>query len=324
MLITLSLLFSLAQGCATLGDLSGTGSSSERVEKFPEGEQVNTLIGGFFSGLKDVNVETRVFDAPYDKVWSAAKLSADKLDKIGKRPLVLIDEKNGRLSNGVIAQNALIGLGGGAWADEFQIEVTSVSDNKTKVNVARKVVEKEFVTLGGARRGIEGNWKSQWSNGNIEKWILAQIEDQLTNQASGQKAERAPLPKPGSSSEPLPKREAAPTTSSLAPKVKPEAEIAAKTPASAKTPVEGTTETNASKGGKNIEMTSGKQIIITVKKANLRENPEVKSKMVASASKDEKYPLLNTVTISGQQWYQIRLADGRTAWVLASLSRIME
>lgn len=177
--IMLSLIFVLAQGCATLGNLSGIGSSSERVEEFPEGKQVNTLIGGFFGGLKDVNVETRVFDAPYDKVWSAAKLTADKLDKIGKRPLVLVDEKNGRISNGVITQNALIGLGGGAWTDQFQIEVTSVSDNKTKVDVARKVVEKQMVTLAGARRGIEGQWKSQWSNGNIEKWILTQIEDQI-------------------------------------------------------------------------------------------------------------------------------------------------
>jgi len=179
MMIMPSVVFALIQGCTTLGNLSGIGTSSSRVEQFPEGEQVNTLIGGFFGGLKDVNVETRVFDARYNKVWSATKRTADKLDKIGKRPLVLVDEKNGRISNGVITETALIGLGGGAWADQFQIEVTSVSDNKTKVDVARKVVEKQMVTLAGARRGIEGNWKSQWSNGNIEKWILTQIEDQL-------------------------------------------------------------------------------------------------------------------------------------------------
>jgi len=169
----------ILSGCATLGNLSGIGASSERVEKFPEGEQVNILIGGFFSVLKDINVETRVFDAPYDKVWPAAKLTAEKIDKVGKRPLVIVDEKNGRILNGVINQNVLIGLSGGAWVDQFQIEVTSVLGNKTKVNVARKVVEKQFVTLAGARRGIEGNWKSQWSNGNIEKWILTQIEDQI-------------------------------------------------------------------------------------------------------------------------------------------------
>jgi len=169
----------ILSGCATLGGLSETNISSERVEKFPEGEQVNILVGGFFSGLKDVNVETRVFDAPYGKVWSVAKLTAEKLDKVGKRPLVLVDEKNGRISNGVITRNTLIGLGGGAWMDQFRIEVTSVSDNKTKVDVARKVVEKEVVTLAGGRRGIEGRWKSQWSNGNIEKWVLTQIEDQI-------------------------------------------------------------------------------------------------------------------------------------------------
>ncbi len=177
--IVLLLGLPILSGCATLGNLSGTSAPSERIEEFPKGEQVSILIGGFFSGLKDVNVETRVFDAPYNKVWLAAKLTAEKLDKVGKRPVVLVDEKNGRISNGVISQNVLIGLGSGAWVDQFQIEITSVSDNKTKVNVARKVVEKEIATLAGARRGIQGQWKSQWSNGNIEKWILTQIEDQI-------------------------------------------------------------------------------------------------------------------------------------------------
>lgn len=83
------------------------------------------------------------------------------------------------------------------------------------------------------------------------------------------------------------------------------------------------TETSADRGGKDIEFTE-KQIIITAEKANLRENPDAQSKVVAKAARDEKYPLLNTVTISGKQWYQIKLADGKTAWILASLAKVVE
>lgn len=143
---------------------------NQRVEEFPKGEQVSVLIGDFLSGVKDVNVVTRVYDAPYNKVWLAAKLTAEKLDKIGKRSLVHVDEKNGRISNGVIDQNVLIGLGSGAWVDQFQIEVISVSDNKTKVDVTRKVVGKNV---------LNNQWNTRYSNGKIEKWILTQIGDQI-------------------------------------------------------------------------------------------------------------------------------------------------
>lgn len=154
-----------------ISSVSVFAQKKQRVEEFPKGEQVSILIGGWLSGIKDVNVITRVYDAPYNKVWLAAKLTAEKLDKIGKRLLVLVDEKNGRTTNGVIDQNVLIGLGSGAWVDQFQIEVTSVSDNKTKVDITRKVVEKDI--LGGE------HWKSQYSNSNIEKWVLTQIDDQI-------------------------------------------------------------------------------------------------------------------------------------------------
>jgi len=182
MMITFSLIFSLVQGCATLGDLSGIGTSSERVGQFPEGEQVNVLVGSMLSGLKDTNTETRVFAASYGQVWQAAIAAAERLDKIGKRPLTLADEKNGRISNGVISESAAIGAGSGAWMDEFLIEVTSIPGDKTKVDVTRKVVAKEIVAF-GTRPGTYGmsatQWKTRYSNGNIEKWILTQIEDHL-------------------------------------------------------------------------------------------------------------------------------------------------
>lgn len=94
--------------------------------------------------------------------------------------------------------------------------------------------------------------------------------------------------------------------------------------ASAKSNGDRTLETSTEKGAKDVEITNGKQIVITAKNANLRENPDAQSKIVSKASKDEKYPLLNTVTISGKQWHNIRLSDGMTAWILASLSKVVE
>lgn len=63
--------------------------------------------------------------------------------------------------------------------DEFLMEVTALSDTQTKVSVARKVVEKQVVTRAGGARGVEWNWKTQWSNGQIENWLHTQIEDGL-------------------------------------------------------------------------------------------------------------------------------------------------
>lgn len=162
----------IASSCATGGEFT-------RVETFPTGEQTNVLIGGLMSGLKDTNVVERVYQAPYEKVWTAVKRVAERFDKVGGRPLVAVDEKNGRIQNGRLTQDALIGLGGGAWADEFVMEATAVSPSQTRVAVARRVAEKEVATLAGGRRGIEGRWKSQWSNGRVENWLLTQVEDEL-------------------------------------------------------------------------------------------------------------------------------------------------
>lgn len=162
----------VASSCATGGEFT-------RVDTFPKGEQTNVLIGGLMSGLKDTNVVERVYPVPYEKVWAAVKRVAERFDKVGKRPLVAVDEKNGRVQNGQLTQDALIGLGGGAWADQFVMEATAVSPSQTRVAVARRVVQKESTTLAGGRRGVEGRWKSQWSNGQVENWLLTQIEAEL-------------------------------------------------------------------------------------------------------------------------------------------------
>jgi hypothetical protein len=63
-------------------------------------------------------------------------------------------------------------VGSGAWLDEFIIEATQV-ETRTKVSVFRKVVQKEI----GGTTPI----KTQLSNGNIENYVLTQIEDKLKN-----------------------------------------------------------------------------------------------------------------------------------------------
>jgi len=88
---------------------------------------------------------------------------------------------------------------------------------------------------------------------------------------------------------------------------------------------EGSTETNTDKGSKDvIEISGGKQVFITAKTANLRENPDAQSKIIAKAVKDEKYAFVNTVTIAGKQWHQIKLADGKMAWISAAICNLVE
>jgi len=67
-----------------------------------------------------------------------------------------------------------------------------------------------------------------------------------------------------------------------------------------------------------------KQITIMVSRAVIRENPDPRSKIIANASKNQKYSLLNTVTISGKIWHQVKLADGKSAWILGSFAKVTE
>jgi hypothetical protein len=82
--------------------------------------------------------------------------------------------------------------------------------------------------------------------------------------------------------------------------------------------------TSATETTKIETATIEKQITIVVSKATIRENPDPRSKVMVRASINEKYPLLNTVTISGRTWYQVRLADGKPAWVLGSFAKVTE
>lgn len=151
-----------------------SGKRFKREENFPKGSQTNSLIGSFLSGLKDVNAITHTFDAPYQKVWAEVKQTAKKFDKEGGRRIVGIDEEAGRVQNGKIDLNNTIGMGALAWLDEFLIEATAVGD-QTKVSVTRKVVQNDI------KGNFSREWKTQYSNGKIERWLLTQIEDSLSS-----------------------------------------------------------------------------------------------------------------------------------------------
>jgi hypothetical protein len=149
----------------------------KRVETFPSGDQTKSLIGSFLSGIKDYNIVKHTFDAPYEIVWPIIKKISQKFAKVGGRSVISIDENNGRVQNGMITQNAMIGMGSGAWLDEFLMEAKAL-DTKTDVAIARKVIKREYT---GRRE-----WKTNCSNSKIENWLLTQIEDEIKNYSVSQ------------------------------------------------------------------------------------------------------------------------------------------
>ncbi|WP_183355041.1 SH3 domain-containing protein [Geomonas silvestris] len=77
-------------------------------------------------------------------------------------------------------------------------------------------------------------------------------------------------------------------------------------------------------GSKNLSSENVQQVEITAKVANLRVNPDASSKLVAKANRGEKFALQTTITVGGKKWCQVKLEDGASAWVSASLCKITE
>jgi hypothetical protein len=71
----------------------------------------------------------------------------------------------------------MIGMGSGAWIDEFVMEAKKL-DTKTNVVIARKIVKRGYT---GSRK-----WKTHCSNSKIEKYLLTQIEDGIKNYSVSQ------------------------------------------------------------------------------------------------------------------------------------------
>lgn len=258
-----------------------------REAKFPEGEQINSLIGGFFSGTKDVNVEEFTFSEPYTKVWNVCKKISDKFDKIGKRPVINTNEKTGRINIGKIEQDALIGAGG--WLDEFLIEATEVSPNHTKVSVTRKVVERELdEKVDRVRRvkSYEHTWRTQWSNGKIERWLLTQIEDELSPKGalSTVMASQSNQDKKSISPSPIPLEE------------KKEKNIST-----------GETVSSDATNKPTIEP----EYLFVTKNVNMRVEANDKSKIIAKLKEGTKVEKLK---VSGS-WINVKLLTGTIGWI---------
>ena len=64
--------------------------------------------------------------------------------------------------------------------------------------------------------------------------------------------------------------------------------------------------------------------MITASKANLRISPTAKAKIIGLASKEEKYPWIDTKTIDHKKWYQVRMENGDLAWVMGTAGKIVE
>ena len=146
----------------------------QRVEEFPPGEQGASL--GSLVKLSDLHTETITLKASYAATWVAVKRVAQKLDKVGGRPITGVNEQSGRIQNGRIRMGSLE-LSGKMldFRDEFITEITALDAQTTKLSVTRKLVKK---TIGSS------NWQHHVSNGKVERWFITQVMDDVTNPAA--------------------------------------------------------------------------------------------------------------------------------------------
>lgn len=141
----------------------------ERVEQLPEGEQGGTLRS--LTSVKDTHTETVTITASYAHAWAAVKAAAQKLDKLGKRPIVSVNEQSGRIQNGKIQLESMaLSSTLMDWRDEIITEITAIDDRHVKLSVSRKLVHH---ALG------DKNWSAHMSNGKVERWFITQVSDEL-------------------------------------------------------------------------------------------------------------------------------------------------
>jgi hypothetical protein len=154
-----------------------------KVERaYPDGKQTSLAgtLGNIWTNPNGVNTEKYIFHNSYQEVWTAAKRAAEEFSRIGKRP-INVEHNKGRISNSNIedARDSRPSIIPVTWVDEIVTEVTQIDKNRTKVAVSRKVLE--------IQKDARGNmaWISIASNGKIERWILTQIEDEISIGSSG-------------------------------------------------------------------------------------------------------------------------------------------
>lgn len=177
-----AVLWSLALiGCTASHDV-------HRVEQPPSGMQIKELASATATQSHRSRVSTS-YPASYDLVWDAALRVVPKLEKLGELPVSKYDKPHGRIEvrethttpqDG--PQTSAEDLSFKGWKDDFLIEVRRVSDAETKVTVHRTVLGiPGFRACRGHRGCIRPRraYEPEESNGEIEDWVLTQIQDEL-------------------------------------------------------------------------------------------------------------------------------------------------
>jgi len=167
----------------------------ERVDHFPSGPQIDTFASAWLNRLHPSQVRKQ-FDARYEDVWETANMVARRLGVQVEKAAIFIDQDNGEI---IITDELQIvrdtvpepddrsnlrrssGSRLGGWKDEFLIHVTSLSEKRTMVTVSRTVlgVPRFRFCLYVAAMCESDTYEPEVSNGQIENWVLTQINDAL-------------------------------------------------------------------------------------------------------------------------------------------------
>jgi hypothetical protein len=83
-----------------------------------------------------------------------------------------------------------------------------------------------------------------------------------------------------------------------------------------------TANTYASDGIKTIS--EGKIVTVVIEKATLRRGPDKGSTKIASVKRGDQFEFIKEETIAGKKWYEVRLENGDTAWIIANTSKLTE
>lgn len=76
--------------------------------------------------------------------------------------------------------------------------------------------------------------------------------------------------------------------------------------------------------GQKSFKTGEKFLRIIQEKVNLRSEPDAESRLLGTAGKNERFPLLQMREAQGRRWYQIGLGSGRTAWLVGTAAKVEE
>jgi len=231
--------------------------------------------------LFDELVEKRREDKKVFKVGYDEVFSAlvETMSDIGN-PVLTMDKVNGLIVTDEERRSYFLET----WKDKYFLKVTKLSQTETQVGVKRTVAKKE-----GRDRAGRDIWTDKASDGVIENWILNQIE---------QKTAKAPSP-PQSVKEKTEVKPPVKSTPQLLQSAKEEV------PPSSSTPIP------------TVTATETKSTLILTTAANIRSEPNDKSKIISKLKKGDKVVKLS---ISGD-WINVKLPSGLTGWVFKNLTK---